>query len=117
MGSEMCIRDRAVTPLMAVHDSQAFARRARASGAAGAWVGGLRLLKRDPFYRVLADHGWLKVLDHDYAEGIRAAFRAAFPAPRRIREPRAERVSAVAPMLARQPGLFDADVLPPLVGD
>ncbi len=107
----------AVTPLMAVHDPQAFARRARASGAAGAWVGGLRLLKRDPFYKVLADHGWLQVLDRDYAEGIRAAFRAAFPAPRKVREPRAERVSAVAPSLARQPGLFDADVLPPLVGD
>ena len=107
----------AVTPLMAVHDPQAFARRARASGAAGAWVGGLRLLKRDPFYQVLADHGWLQVLDRDYAEGIRAAFRAAVPAPRKVREPRAERVSAVAPSLARQPGLFDADVLPPLVGD
>jgi len=107
----------AVTPLMAVHDPQAFARRARASGAAGAWVGGLRLLKRDPFYQVLADHGWRQVLNHDYAEGIRAAFRDAFPAPRRTREPRAERVSAAAPMQVRQPGLFDADALPSLVGD
>ena len=46
-----------VAPLLAVHDAQAFARRTRASGATNAWVGGLRLLKQDPFYKVLADHG------------------------------------------------------------
>ena len=39
------------------------ARRARASGAGGAWVGGLRLLKQDPFYKVLADHGWPRLYD------------------------------------------------------
>jgi len=107
----------AVTPLMAVHDAQAFARRARASGAAGAWVGRLRLLQRDPFYRVLAEHGWLQVLDADYAEGIRAAFQAAFPAPRRARTPRAAPPPAPVTARVRQPGLFDADALLSLVGD
>ena len=32
-----------------------------------------------PFYKLLADHGWLKVLDPDYRSGIRAAFLEAFP--------------------------------------
>jgi DNA repair photolyase len=99
----------AVTPLLAVHDAQAFARRARASGATGAWVGGLRLLKQDPFYKVLADHGWLKVLDPDYKEGIRAAFQEAFPARKRPREAKARPEAAPSPVtvLPRQPGLFD----------
>lgn len=95
-----------VAPLMAVHDAQAFARRSRASGASSAWVGGLRLLKQDPFYKVLADHGWLKVLNPDYAEGIRQAFRAVFPAPRRARE-RPEKPEAPPPPPICQPGLFD----------
>lgn len=96
-----------VAPLLAVHDPQAFARRARASGATGAWVGRLRLLKQDPFYKVLADHGWLKVLDPDYAEGIRDAFRLAFPARKRMREAGAvpARTPTVVPVA--QPSLFD----------
>ncbi|HJV37787.1 MAG TPA: radical SAM protein [Geothrix sp.] len=96
----------AVTPLMAVHDAQAFARRAKASGASGAWVGGLRLLKQDPFYKMLADHGWLKVLDPTYAEGIREAFGTAFPARRRVRE-RPVKPAPPPPPPIRQPGLFD----------
>jgi DNA repair photolyase len=96
-----------VAPLMAVHDARAFARRAKASGAANAWVGGLRLLKQDPFYKVLADHGWLKVLDPDYKEGIRAAFLEAFPLRKRKREARVEPVVLPPPPMARQPGLFD----------
>ena len=96
----------AVAPLMAVHDPQAFARRARASGAANAWVGGLRLLRQDPFYKVLADHGWLKVLDPDYVEGIRQAFRKVFPARRKARE-RPEKPVALPPPPIHQPGLFD----------
>ena len=97
----------AVTPLLAVHDAQAFARRAKASGATGAWVGGLRLLKQDPFYKVLADHGWLKVLDPNYKEGIRAAFQAVFPVRRQRREAKAAPPVPVVNVVSRQPGLFD----------
>ncbi|MCE1203524.1 MAG: radical SAM protein [Holophagaceae bacterium] len=96
-----------VAPLLAVHDARAFARRARASGAAKAWVGGLRLLKQDPFYKLLADHGWLKVLDPDYKEGIRAAFLEAFPARKHTREARPRAEAPAAPPPPRQPGLFD----------
>ncbi len=98
----------AVTPLLAVHDAQAFARRAKASGATGAWVGGLRLLKQDPFYKVLADHGWLKVLDSDYKEGIRQAFSAVFPVRKQKRVAKqAVEPLPVAAVVSRQPGLFD----------
>lgn len=96
----------AVAPLMAVHDAQAFARRAKASGATTAWVGGLRLLRQDPFYKVLADHGWLKVLDPDYADSIRLAFRRVFPRSRSVREKPAV-PTALPPPTVRQPGLFD----------
>jgi DNA repair photolyase len=95
-----------VAPLLAVHDAKAFAHRGRASGATEAWVGGLRLLKQDPFYKLLADHGWLKVLDPDYKEGIRAAFQEAFPARKRMREPKAK-VTPLPPARVAQPGLFD----------
>jgi DNA repair photolyase len=105
-----------VAPLLAVHDASTFARRARASGASGAWVGGLRLLKQDPFYKVLADQGWLKVLDPDYREAVRAAFQEAFPTKRKRR--REAKVESLAPPQAssqapppghpaHQPGLFD----------
>ena len=96
-----------VAPLLAVHDAQAFARRAKASGAASAWVGGLRLLKQDPFYKVLADHGWLRVLDPGYREGIRQAFQDAFPARKRAREARPRAAPAAVAVPPRQPGLFD----------
>jgi len=96
-----------VAPLMAVHDARVFARRARTSGASNAWVGGLRLLKQDPFYKVLADHGWLKVLAPEYKEGIRAAFLEVFPPPKHKREARVEPVTAPPGPMASQPGLFD----------
>jgi len=96
-----------VAPLLAVHDAKAFARRAKASGASHAWVGGLRLLRQDPFYKVLADHGWLKVLDLAYKEGIRAAFLEAFPPRKRKREAKAEPTASPAVVMASQPGLFD----------
>jgi DNA repair photolyase len=97
-----------VAPLLAVHDAQAFARRTRASGATNAWVGGLRLLKQDPFYKVLADHGWLKVLDPDYKDSIRQAFAEAFPTRKAPNPPKAKAMPAVAIMPEpRQPGLFD----------
>lgn len=98
-----------VAPLLPVHDPAAFARRARASGASGAWVGRLRLLGQDPFYRLLAEHGWLKSLDPDYADGIRAAFREVFPPRKRERpvpEP-AARPAGSGGGAIRQPGLFD----------
>jgi len=96
-----------VAPLMAVHDAKAFSRRAKASGASNAWVGGLRLLKQDPFYKLLADHGWLKVLDPDYAATIRAAFQEVFPTRKGRREPRPEASQALPPVPPVQPGLFD----------
>lgn len=103
-----------VAPLLPVQDPAAFARRARASGAGSAWVGRLRLLDRDPFYRVLADHGWLRALDPDHAAAVREAFGAAFPAEQR---PRKARVRASVPAHqpapgpgAHQPGLFGAEV-------
>lgn len=68
-----------VAPLMPMVNPLAFARRAHQSGARSAWVGGLRLLAADPFYRVLAQHGWLKVLDPDYQAEVRAVLKAAFP--------------------------------------
>lgn len=68
-----------VAPLMVVTDAQAFGRRARLSGASSAWVGGLRLLKDDPFYDVLACNGWLCVLDKAYQAEVREALQAAMP--------------------------------------
>jgi DNA repair photolyase len=67
------------TPLMAMVDPGAFARRARLSGASSAWVGGLRLLKNDPFYQVLDHHGWLHVLDKAYQNEVREALQSAMP--------------------------------------
>lgn len=96
-----------VAPLMAVHDARAFAHRARSSGARHAWVGGLRLLKQDPFYKVLADHGWLKVLDPDYKEGIRQAFHDVFPATKPMRVPKPVLATPKASAYPKQPGLFD----------
>ena len=100
----------AVAPLMAVHDLAAFVRRAKASGALSAWVGGLRLLPRDPFHAILAQHGWLRVLDPDYVAEVKQAFREGFPwAERASRAPRRGAGATVAPPpLVRQPGLFDA---------
>lgn len=103
-----------VAPLLPVQDPAAFARRARASGVRSAWVGRLRLLDRDPFYQVLADHGWLGALDPDHAAAVREAFAAAFPEPARSRRTRAPRRAEPAPpalpAAAHQPSLFGAAV-------
>jgi len=80
----------AVCPLMPVHNPQAFARRAKDSGAAGAWVGGLRLLKDDPFYDILARNDWLFILDPDYAEQVGKVLGETFPGVRGRRRPRIE---------------------------
>ncbi|MDE3246474.1 MAG: hypothetical protein KGN80_10320, partial [Acidobacteriota bacterium] len=66
------------TPLLPVRDIALFARRVRESGAKSAWVGGLRLLKEDPFYALLAAQRWLRILDPEYAEQVREAFRGVF---------------------------------------
>jgi len=65
------------TPLLAVRDIAAFACRVRESGAKSAWVGGLRLLKDDPFYSLLAAHHWLHILDPEYRDQVRQAFKEA----------------------------------------
>jgi DNA repair photolyase len=106
----------AATPLMAMQDPAVFARRARDSGARGAWAGGLRLLKDDPFRDLLARHGWLFVLDPDYLEEVRAALQRAFPpepgACGRGRGRARSRAEAErprpAPAPAFQPSLFEA---------
>ncbi len=101
----------AIAPLMPVHDLAAFIRRARASGATSAWVGGLRLLDKDPFHHTLAEHGWLKVLDPGYVAEIKDAFRQAFPrGERATRAPKRGTGSHLVPPppRERQPGLFDA---------
>lgn len=99
----------AAAPLMPVHDLQAFLRRARASGATSAWVGGLRLLPKDPFYATLERHGWLQVLDEAYVQEVRDAFLEAFPKPRRpSRAPERGRGRDMVPVIpARQPALFE----------
>jgi len=103
----------AATPLMAMQDPAVFARRARASGASGAWAGSLRLLRDDPFRDLLARHGWLHILEPEYQDAVRAALRAAFPAEpgagRGRRPPRAPAGQAAPiPALQQPPGLFDA---------
>jgi DNA repair photolyase len=89
----------AACPLMPVRDPQAFAHRAKESGASGAWVGSLRLLKDDAFYEVLARNDWLFILDSDYQDRVAAVLQGTFPQTRRRREPKA----AVPPPVQRPP--------------
>jgi len=84
----------AVAPLMPVHNPQAFARRAKDSGATSAWVGGLRLLKDDAFYDVLARNDWLFILDPDYVEEVATVLKGTFP---RVQRPRRTEGGAAAP--------------------
>ncbi len=98
----------AVAPLMPVHNPEAFARRAKDSGASGAWVGGLRLLKDDPFYEVLARNDWLFILDPDYVGQVAGVLQATFPRSRH-REPREPRAAAVPhPHVPAQRSLFES---------
>lgn len=103
-----------VTPLMVMVDAEAFARRARLSGASSAWVGGLRLLKNDPFYLVLARHGWLKALDKEYQAEVREALRCAMPPAARVRKkslgtgPAHQPLRPAVQALILQPNLFEA---------
>ena len=105
----------AATPLMAMQDPAVFARRARASGASGAWAGGLRLLRDDPFRDLLAGHGWLHILDPDYLQEVREALLDAFPGAGKPDRPRRGKGRGgpdpagppVRVPCARQPGLFE----------
>ncbi len=85
-------------PLLPVQDSQAFARRAKQSGATSAWTGGLRLLKEDPFQALLAEHDWLHILDPRYVESVRLAFQQFLP-----RRARSHRSLAPEPVWAHRP--------------
>lgn len=106
----------AVTPLMPMQDPEVFARRARASGVSGAWVGGLRLLKQDPFQAVLASHDWLDILDPDHVARVRATLAEALPgASATARRAKGgfggAQAAVVGPRQAAfgiQPSLFDA---------
>lgn len=100
----------AVTPLMPMHDPVGFARRALASGVSGIWVGGLRLLKEDPFHDLLVRNDWCFILDSEYADGIRATLAAAFPGhPTAARSRQGAKPLPVPPRLcSHQPSLFDA---------
>jgi DNA repair photolyase len=104
-----------VAPLMPVRDASAFARQARASGANSAWVGGLRLLKNDPFQELLAGHGWLHILDPRWVDEVRSALRQTLPPrPKPLTRLRPEPVWVSRggrpprpPIQAVQPSLFD----------
>ncbi|BDU73408.1 SPL family radical SAM protein [Mesoterricola silvestris] len=97
----------AVAPLMPVHNPVAFARRAKDSGASGAWVGGLRLLKDDPFYDVLARNDWLFILDAEYQEQVAGVLREAFPRARRREAQETRAVPPRHPLVPAQRGLFE----------
>lgn len=86
-------------PLLAIRDIDAFAQRARDSGARSGWAGRLRLLKQDPFYRILAEHGWLFILDPDYSVRVNAALAAALPRPPSRKKKALTGRAAVAPPL------------------
>ncbi|HTL98778.1 MAG TPA: hypothetical protein VL181_08230, partial [Holophagaceae bacterium] len=101
----------AAAPLMPMRDAEAFAQRAKASGASSAWAGRVSLLPNDPFYALLKEKGWLHILDPGYADGVRKALAAVFPRARS----RSERIEAmkreivVLPKRSPgvQPALFD----------
>lgn len=82
-----------VAPLLPMVDPRAFARRARASGAGSAWVGGLRLIRQDPFYDLLVQRGWLRALDPAYVAEVRAILQEAMPAGPRAAQRTARRTS------------------------
>jgi DNA repair photolyase len=98
-------------PLMAIRDIDAFAQRAKDSGARSGWAGRLRLLKQDPFYRVLAENCWLFILDPDYSVRVNAALAAALPRPASRKKKALTGRAAVAPPLrlpeAHQLALFE----------
>jgi len=101
----------AATPLMAMQDPAVFARRAAASGAAGAWAGGLRLLRDDPFRDLLARHGWLHILEPDYLQQVQEAIQGAFPdgagPARRRRTAGLPPPNLRIPVPNQQPSLFE----------
>ena len=100
-------------PLMPIRDIGAFARRARDCGARSAWAGRLRLLKQDPFYGLLAENGWLFILDPDYGAKVNAALAEAMPRPSSRSRQSLKGRAATAPPLrlpeAHQLALFEAE--------
>ncbi len=99
----------AACPLMPVHNPQAFARRAKESGAASAWVGGLRLLRDDAFYDVLARNDWLFILDPAYAEEVASVLQQTFPRVKGRRQAAEKPVHPVHPPARHtQPCLFES---------
>lgn len=107
----------AAAPLMPMRDVEAFARRAKASGASSAWAGRVSLLPQDPFYALLREKGWLHILDSSYAEGVRRALAGAFPGPKRHSARSEAMKSTLVPLPKRdpavQPGLFDPALYAP----
>ncbi len=100
----------AAAPLMPMRDAAAYARRAKASGAASVWAGSVGLLPEDPFYALLREHGWLHILDSGYVASVRKAIGEVFPPLRRgaRREPfQAAKVALPKRDPSVQPGLFD----------
>lgn len=96
-------------PLLPIRDLAGFAARARDCGARSGWAGRLRLLKDDPFQAVLAQHGWLWVLEAEYSAKVNAALAAAFPKPK-ARQHRRIRPAPAPPIQlpdAHQLALFD----------
>ena len=87
-----------VAPLMPIQDLKAFAQRAKDSGIRSAWVGGLRLIARDPFYRLLQEHHWLYILQSEYVSSVRSTLQVVFPRRQSPpREPGTERKATLAP--------------------
>ncbi len=100
-----------VAPLLPMVDPVAFARRARASGASSVWVGGLRLIREDPFQAILTQQGWSRILDPAYVAEVRNQIQSVLPPPSCPR-PRSvrRRVLVARSRWGRKPGL----VHPPL---
>ncbi len=86
-------------PLLPIRDLAGFAARARDCGARSGWAGRLRLLKDDPFHRLLEEHGWLWILQSEYALKVNAALAEALPRPPSPRKRTLTGRAAVAPPL------------------
>jgi len=70
------------TPMFPMQDTAAYVRRCIACGAKSFWAGHLRLIKDDPFRRLLQKHGWVHILEDNFGAELRARLQQAFPEPR-----------------------------------
>lgn len=102
----------AVTPMMLISDLNAFARRAKESGVCSAWVGGLRLIGgNDPFFKILSENNWLKVLDSKYRDEVRETLNQVIPPEKKCRlkgKLGKKESSQKQSYWMTQPGLFDS---------